>query len=85
MTSTLINIATVLVGSPVGTFLRSHFPERLRQMVMRGIGTISLVIGMQISLTTKNILIVLGSLLTGGICGESLHLHKRLNHLGEAL
>jgi uncharacterized protein len=85
MTGTLINIATVLVGSTGGTFLRSRFPERLRQMVMWGVGLIALVIGMQMSLTTKNILIVLGSLLMGGICGESIHLHEGLHQLGEAL
>jgi uncharacterized protein len=85
MTGTLINTAAVLVGSTVGTFLRSRFPDRVRQMVMCGVGLVSLVIGIQMSLTTKNILIVLGSLLTGGICGELLHLHERLNQLGDTL
>jgi uncharacterized protein len=85
MTGTLINTATVLVGSTVGTFLRSRFPDRVRQMVMWGVGLISLVIGTQMSLTTKNILIVLGSLLAGGVCGEVLRLHKRLNRLGDTL
>jgi uncharacterized membrane protein YqgA involved in biofilm formation len=85
MTGTLINTATVLVGSTVGTFLRSRFPDRVRQMVMWGVGLISLVIGVQMSLTTKNILIILGSLLAGGICGEGLRLHERLNWLGDTL
>jgi uncharacterized membrane protein YqgA involved in biofilm formation len=67
MIGTLINTVTVVVGSTVGTFLRSRFPDRVRQMVMWGVGLISLVIGMQMSLTTKHILIVLGSLLAGGV------------------
>jgi uncharacterized membrane protein YqgA involved in biofilm formation len=54
-------------------------------MVMWGVGLISLVIGLQMSLNTKNILIVLGSLLTGGIIGELVHLHEGLNGLGDIL
>jgi uncharacterized protein len=85
MTGTLINTATVIVGSTVGTFLRSRFPDRVRQMVMWGVGLISLVIGLQMSLTTKNILVVLGSLLVGGIIGELVRLHEALNRLGDIL
>jgi uncharacterized protein len=85
MTGTLINTATVIVGSTAGTFLRSRFPDRVRQMVMWGVGLVSLVIGLQMSLSTKNILIVLGSLLTGGIIGELIRLEKGLNKLGDTL
>jgi uncharacterized membrane protein YqgA involved in biofilm formation len=85
MTGTLINAATVLVGGTVGTFLRSRFPDRVRQMVMWGVGLVSLVIGLQMSLSTKNVLVVLGSLLAGGILGELIRLHEGLNKLGGAL
>jgi uncharacterized membrane protein YqgA involved in biofilm formation len=85
MTGTLINTAAVLVGGTAGTFLRSRFPERVRQMVMWGVGLISLVIGLQMSLSTRNILIVLGSLLAGGILGELIRLHEGLNRLGDTL
>ena len=42
MTGTLIDTATVIVGSTMGTFLRSRFPDRVGQMVMWGVGLISL-------------------------------------------
>jgi uncharacterized protein len=54
-------------------------------MVMWGVGLISLDTGLQMSLNTKNILIVLGSLLAGGIIGELVHLHEGLNGLGDIL
>jgi uncharacterized protein len=85
MTGTLLNTATVLVGGTVGAFLHRRFPDRVRQMVMGGVGLISLVMGMQMSLSTKNILIVLGSLLVGGIVGELLRLHEGLNKAGDKL
>lgn len=85
MTGTLINTAAVLVGGTIGTFLHRRFPERVRQMVMWGVGLVSLVIGMQMGLSTRNILVVLGSLLAGGIVGELLRLHEGLNRVGETL
>ena len=50
-----------------------------------GVGLTSLVIGLQMSLATKNTLVVLGSLLAGGIVGELIRLHEGLNKLGDAL
>src|SRR5687768_6596095 len=85
MTGTLINTATVIVGSTVGTFLRSRFPDRVRQMVVWGVGLVSLVIGLQMSLSTKNILVVLGSLLTGGIIGELIGLEEGLKKVRDKL
>jgi uncharacterized membrane protein YqgA involved in biofilm formation len=85
MTGTFINTAAVIVGGTVGTFLRSRFPDNVRQMVMWGVGLVSLVIGLQMSLATNNVLVVLGSLLTGGVIGELVRLEARLNTLGDAL
>jgi uncharacterized protein len=85
MTGTLINTATVIVGSTAGTFLRSHFPSRVRQMVIWGVGLVSLVIGLQMSLSTKHLLILLGSLLAGGISDELIKLEEGLNKLGDTL
>lgn len=85
MTGTLLNTAAVIVGGTAGTCLRTRFPERVRQMVMWGVGLVSVVIGLQMSLSTRNILIILGSLLTGGILGELARLHDRLNRFGDLL
>lgn len=85
MTGTLLNTAAVIVGGTAGTCLRTRFPERVRQMVMWGVGLVSVVIGLQMSLSTRNILIILGSLLTGGIVGELARLHDRLNRFGDLL
>jgi hypothetical protein len=54
-------------------------------MVMWGVGLVSLVIGLQMSLTTNNILVILGSLLTGGIIGELIRLEEGVNTLGDTL
>ena len=82
---TLINVVTVLVGGTLGTFLGGRLPERIRETIMHGLGLMTLVIGIQLSLKTEDILIVLGSLLLGGIAGEWLRIEDRLDQLGRWL
>ena len=67
---TLINAAAVFVGSLLGTFLGSRLREKMRQTVIGGVGLVTAVVGMQMSLGTGNILLVMGSVLVGGILGE---------------
>jgi uncharacterized membrane protein YqgA involved in biofilm formation len=82
---TLINVVTVLVGGTLGTFLGGRLPERMRETIMHGLGLMTLVIGIQLSFETDNILIVLASLLLGGIAGEWLRIEDRLDQLGRWL
>jgi uncharacterized membrane protein YqgA involved in biofilm formation len=79
---TLVNVATVLVGGTLGTFLGARLPDRMRETIMHALGLLTLVIGIHLSLETDNILIVLASLLLGGIVGEWLRIEDRLNQLG---
>lgn len=82
---TLINTATVIVGGILGLFLGHRLPQRIQETVMHGLGLVTLVIGVQLALETKNILIVLGSLLLGGILGEWWAIEERLESLGRRL
>ena len=85
MTGTIINIATVLLGGVLGLFFGARSPTRIRQTVMMGLGLFTIGLGMQMFLKTGNPLIVLGSLLIGGVLGEWWKLEDRLRHLGEVL
>jgi uncharacterized membrane protein YqgA involved in biofilm formation len=79
---TLINIVAVLVGGTAGTVLGARLPGRMRETIMNGLGLVVLAIGIQLSFKTANILIVLGSLLVGGIVGELLRIEDRINSVG---
>lgn len=95
VTGTLINVGTVLVGTAVGTSLGERFPERIRETVMNGLGLVTLLIGIDAgfaafrpplsTLTRGSVLIVLGSVLVGGIIGELLRIDSALTALGDAL
>jgi len=82
LTGTLINTAAVIAGAVLGTFLGNRLPERVRQTVMAGIGLITLVLGMQMAMGTGNILVVLASIVLGGMLGEWLRIEDALEGLG---
>lgn len=83
MTGTLVNTATVLVGASLGTLLGSRLPEKLRRTVTLSLGLVTLVIGVQMSLKTANILVMLASVIIGGVLGEVLEIEGRLNSLAQ--
>ena len=87
MTGTLINVATVLLGTLVGTLVGSRLPQRLQDRVLAGLGLVTLVIGVELALTWRdtNTLFVLGGVLLGGIVGEGLRIEDRLARLGDRL
>jgi uncharacterized membrane protein YqgA involved in biofilm formation len=85
MTGTFINIATVLIGGTLGLVFGSRFPSRVRETVIMGLGLFTAGIGLQMFLETQNPLIVLGSLLVGGILGEWWKIETGLKNLGSFL
>jgi len=94
VTGTLINVATVLVGTFLGRLLGGRFPERVRETVMHSLGLVTLVVGMGEALEAfrtplsgirASVVVILGSVLVGGIIGEVLHIEDGLNAAGEAL
>jgi uncharacterized membrane protein YqgA involved in biofilm formation len=92
---TLINAGTVLVGTAAGTLLGSRLPGRIRETVMHALGLITLLVGVGqgleafrpplSELTRGAVLIVLGSVVIGGVIGEILGIERGLDRLGEAL
>jgi uncharacterized membrane protein YqgA involved in biofilm formation len=84
-TGTIINVVTVLLGGTLGTLLGARLPERMRETIMHALGLLTTVIGVQLSLETDNVLIVLGSLLLGGLVGESLRIERGIDQIGQWL
>lgn len=85
MKGTLVNALVVLLGSGLGLLLRRGFAERYQKTVMQGIGLAVLLIGLEMALKTKNVLIVILSLVIGGLLGELLNIDARLNQFGDWL
>lgn len=82
MLGTIINIITVLVGGTLGLLFGARFPERMSQTIVAGLGLFTLAIGARLSLGSENVILVLVSLLVGGVLGELMALEDRLEHFG---
>ena len=85
MTGTIINVITVILGGSLGSLLSERLPPRVRAIVVQGIGLVVLAVGMDMALESNNFLIVLGSILIGGILGEWWQLENRLDGAGKWL
>ena len=85
MTGTFINIGAVLLGSLIGIGVGGRLPERMRTTVMDGLGLATIAIGLKMTLDTGNAVIMLGSLVLGGIVGEALDLDGAVTRLGEMM
>ena len=85
MIGTIINVAAVLVGGGLGVTLGARLPERMRETVMHGLGLVTLIVGIDLALGTRNILIPMGSVLVGAILGEWLRIDLGLERLSERL
>jgi uncharacterized membrane protein YqgA involved in biofilm formation len=95
VTGTLINAGTVLVGTLVGVLLGDRFPERIRETVIHALGLVTLAVGIDqalaafrpplSTLTRGSVLMILGSVLVGGIIGELIRIEDGLERAGEAL
>jgi len=84
---TLINIASVFVGSTIGILSGQRFPERVRQTVIASLGVFTMAVGVSLFIDSmavdgENVLVPLISLLIGGILGEWWRIERRLKSLG---
>lgn len=84
-TGSLVNAAAIIAGSLIGALLHGRFPERVRTIVFQGLGLCVLLIGVQMALKVDNILILIliliFSVLLGGIIGELLDLEGLFERL----
>lgn len=86
MWGTIVNALAILVGSLVGIFIKRFFgkrlPEAYTDIVMQGVGLSVVIIGISSALKTENMLIVIISLVIGGVIGTLIGIEKKLDSVG---
>jgi len=85
MYGTLLNLSAIILGATLGSIMGKRIPERLKSIVLQAVGLVVLAIGMDMTLESENVLILLFSILLGGLLGEGWRLHTKLDRLGERL
>ncbi|HEY0734875.1 MAG TPA: DUF554 domain-containing protein [Herpetosiphonaceae bacterium] len=81
----LINVTTVAIGSLLGVLIGNRLAERFRETAMAVIGLVVLVLGLQMSWSTHNILLTLGGVLIGGVLGEWWRIDAALERFGQSV
>jgi uncharacterized protein len=82
MTGTVINTLAILVGGTLGALVGNRLPPGIRTIVIQGVGLVTLVVGVEMALGTENVLLLLGSVLIGGILGQWWQIEERLERFG---
>jgi uncharacterized protein len=85
MAGTAANAAAIICGSVIGVKAGHLLSSRVRETVMTGLGLAVLLIGVQLAIKSNQMMIVIGSLIGGGIIGELLGIETRLEQLGSFL
>ena len=90
LTGTLLNVATVLIGTLIGLVLGSRVSERMHSSLTTGLGLFTALLGLNMGLgiltdpaaQPGDELAVLGAVLVGVAIGEILRLHEGLESIG---
>jgi uncharacterized membrane protein YqgA involved in biofilm formation len=85
MKGTLVNSVAILSGSIIGLLLKQKLSTKYQNTLMQGLALAVGLIGLQMALKTQNILIIILSVVIGGIIGEFIAIDKWLVKLGEWL
>jgi uncharacterized membrane protein YqgA involved in biofilm formation len=77
-----VNIVAVVVGSGIGIAIGDRLSPRVREIMTAGLGLCTLLIGMQMALQVQNVLVVIASMVIGGVVGELLGIEEALESAG---
>ena len=82
MKGTLVNTGAVIIGSLLGLAIGSKFTQKINSIVMHGLGLATILIGIKMAIQTQSVLLIIGSLVLGGITGELLRIEDGIEWLG---
>ncbi len=85
MIATIINTITIAFGSLIGILIHKSIKKEYEKSIFNAAGIISIVIGIQMVLPVKYILILALSLMLGGLLGTFIRIEDRIYIFGEFL
>jgi len=77
----IVNSLAVVIGSLIGFFLRKGISERFRTILFYAVGLSTIGIGIQMIVGVNDFLIVLFSMVIGGVIGEWFDIERRLKKI----
>jgi hypothetical protein len=95
-TGTIANVAAVLIGGGIGLFLKNGMKQKYQDILMQALGVSVIFIGLSgalkgmftiegDTLTAGGTMLLIASLVIGGLVGEWIDIELRMEHFGEWL
>ena len=79
------NAAVILLGGIIGSFMKKGIPKKYGDSIMHAISLFTFGMGIMFFLKSKEIMVVIISLIIGTLLGEWIDIEKRLENLGNAI
>ena len=93
---TIVNILAIIVGGSFGILIKGGLKQKIQDTLMQACGLATIFIGIEGtisgmftvtngSIETSGTLLLICSLVIGGLVGEAIDLEEKMDHLGEKL
>lgn len=79
------NAAAIVLGGTIGSFMKKGLPKKYGNSIMDAIALFTFGIGMMFFLKSKEIMVVVISLILGTLLGEWIDIEKKLENLGNSI
>lgn len=85
MFGVLVNVIAIVVGGTIGLLLKKGLPEKIKVIVIQAIGLATIAIGLASAIQTESPLLLILSLVIGGVIGTLLKIDVNLKKLGDSV
>lgn len=85
MVGTLVNVASVVIGSIFGVLLKGKLSEKISETITKGLALCIMIIGISSALNGNDQMLLVISVAVGALIGEIIDIDLRLNNLGNKL
>lgn len=85
MLGVLVNVATVIIGSAIGMLIKKGLPERIAKAMTTAVALAVVYIGIDGMMNGENTLVLVLSMVIGGLIGTLLNLDHHLESLGNKI
>jgi Uncharacterized membrane protein, possible Na+ channel or pump len=85
MLGTLVNFSAIIAGSLVGILLKNGVPEKISNTIMQGLSLCIVFIGISGAIKGSNTLLIIISMVIGGLIGELVDLDNLLQKIGDKI
>lgn len=83
MLGTVVNTLAIIIGSLIGFLLKGGIPKKINESIMKALALCVLVIGINGAIKSKNMILIICSLILGTLIGEFIDIDKVLKNLGD--